>query len=160
MARDLNQITIIGNVGGDPEMRVWDNGDRQAQFSVCPSESRRDRATGEFTDIPTWHRVIVKAPPADPTKQSDYNNVVKVERNVKKGTRVLIQGNMVYRKYDKQGVTMYSAEIVVPKYGAGIVEVQPSYKGNESTSTNEAPFPTADAIDDSIPDFGADDIPI
>jgi len=161
MARDLNQITIIGNVGADPEMKTWDNGDRQAQFSVCTSESFKNKAGG-WDDKPTWHRVIVKAPAANPDKAVDYNNVIKVQRNVSKGTRVLVQGQMVYRQYEQQGVTKYSAEIVVPKWGPGIVEVQPSYKSNDNAPArnDDPPFGGPALADDGIPDFDADDIPI
>ena len=100
MSRSLNKALLIGNLGADPEIRTTGSGTRVAQFSVATSRSWTNQG-GEQQEKTEWHRVVAWARLAD-----------VVERFLKKGDRVYIEGEIQYRSYeDKDGVTKYSTEI-------------------------------------------------
>ncbi|CAN5202803.1 single-stranded DNA-binding protein [soil metagenome] len=91
---------IIGNLGSDPEIRTTGSGTRVANFSVATSRSWSNQS-GEQQEKTEWHRIVAW------TKLADV-----VERYLKKGDRVYIEGEIQYRSYeDKDGVTKYSTEI-------------------------------------------------
>lgn len=100
MARSLNKAIIIGNLGSDPEIRTTGNGTRVAQFSVATSRSWTNQS-GEQQEKTEWHRIVAWSKLAD-----------IVERYLKKGNQVYIEGEIQYRSYeDKDGVTKYTTEI-------------------------------------------------
>ena len=100
MARSLNKAMLIGNVGQDPEIRTIPSGARVAQFSVATSRRWNDKS-GQQQEKTEWHRVVV------------WEKLVEIiERYVKKGDRIYVEGEIEYRQYqDKDGVTKYSTEI-------------------------------------------------
>jgi single-strand DNA-binding protein len=103
MARSLNKVTLIGNVGSDPEIRAVGSGSRVASFSLATGYRKKDG-----TDVTQWHRIVIweraNAGGGDPF------NVV--ERFVKKGSKLYVEGEIEYRTYeDKDGVTKYITEI-------------------------------------------------
>ncbi|MDB4951794.1 MAG: hypothetical protein JWM27_4443 [Gemmatimonadetes bacterium] len=103
MARSLNKVMLIGNVGSDPEVRSVGTGSRVAQFSVATSRRWNDR-NGQPQEKTEWHRVVAWDKP--------FNLVDIVEKYVKKGDRIYVEGEIEYRQYqDKDGVTKYSTEI-------------------------------------------------
>jgi single-strand DNA-binding protein len=103
VARSLNKAMIIGNVGSDPEIRTVGNGGRVAQFSVATSRRWNDR-NGQQQEKTEWHRIVAWDKP--------FNLVDIVERYLKKGDRVYVEGEIEYRQYqDKDGVTKYTTEI-------------------------------------------------
>ncbi|HET6762211.1 MAG TPA: single-stranded DNA-binding protein [Longimicrobiaceae bacterium] len=103
MSRSLNKVMLIGNVGSDPEVRAVGTGSRVAQFSVATSRRWNDR-NGQPQEKTEWHRVVAWDKP--------FNLVDVVERFVKKGDRLYVEGEIEYRQYqDKDGVTKYSTEI-------------------------------------------------
>ncbi len=112
MARSLNKAMLIGNLGSDPEIRTTGNGTRVAQFSVATSRRWNDRS-GQQQEKTEWHRIVV------------WDKLVDiVEKYVKKGDRLYVEGEIEYRSYeDKEGVTKYITEIrareVVLLGGAG-----------------------------------------
>lgn len=100
MARSLNKAMLIGNVGQDPEIRTIPNGARVAQFSVATSRRWNDKS-GQQQEKTEWHRIVA------------WERLVEViERYVKKGDRIYVEGEIEYRQYqDKDGVTKYTTEI-------------------------------------------------
>jgi single-strand DNA-binding protein len=103
MARSLNKAMLIGNTGADPEVRTVPNGGRVAQFSLATSRRWNDR-NGEPQEKTEWHRVVAWDKP--------FNLADVVEKYVKKGDRLYVEGEIEYRQYqDKDGVTKYSTEI-------------------------------------------------
>lgn len=100
MARSLNKAILIGNLGQDPEIRTTSSGQRVGQFSLATSRSWNDQS-GQKQEKTEWHRVVV------------WGRLVDVvERYLKKGERVYVEGEIQYRQYeDKDGVTKYSTEI-------------------------------------------------
>ncbi|MGH7458852.1 MAG: single-stranded DNA-binding protein [Longimicrobiaceae bacterium] len=100
MSRSLNKALIIGNLGADPEIRTTGSGTRVAQLSIATSRSWSNKE-GDEQEKTEWHRVVAWAKLAE-----------VVERYLKKGDRVYIEGEIQYRSYeDKDGVTKYSTEI-------------------------------------------------
>lgn len=100
MARSLNKAILIGNLGQDPEIRTIPSGARVAQFSVATTRRWNGR-DGQQQEKTEWHRIVV------------WEKLVDiVEKWVKKGDRIYVEGEIEYRQYeDKDGVTKYMTEI-------------------------------------------------
>lgn len=112
MAGSLNRVMLIGNVGQDPEIRAFPNGGRVANFSLATSERWKDKQTGEQKERTEWHRVAVK---------SD-GLVGVIERFVKKGSKLYVEGSLQTRKWtDQSGQERYSTEVVVSGFGGSII---------------------------------------
>ena len=106
MSRSLNKVTLIGNLGSDPEVRSTTGGNRVATFSLATSRSWND-ASGAKQEKTEWHRCVVWN-----SKVSTLADIV--ERYVKKGDKLYIEGRIEYRQWqDKDGQTKYSTEINV-----------------------------------------------
>lgn len=107
MAGSVNKVIIVGNLGKDPEVRTFQNGGRVASFSVATSESWKDKASGEKKERTEWHRISV------------LNDALVgvVEKYVKKGSKVYVEGQLETRKYtDKDGAERYTTEVVLRPY--------------------------------------------
>ena len=100
MSRSLNKAMLIGNLGQDPEIRTIPSGARVAQFSLATTRRWNDR-NGQQQEKTEWHRIVV------------WDKLVDVvERFVRKGDRVYVEGEIEYRQYqDKDGNTRYTTEI-------------------------------------------------
>lgn len=108
----VNQATILGNVVRDPEIKSLSSGDRLANFSVATSETWKDKASGEKKEKTEFHRITVFNP----------NLVAVVERYVKKGSKIYLEGSVRTRKWTGQdGAERHTTEIVLTQYGGKIV---------------------------------------
>jgi single-strand DNA-binding protein len=106
VSRSLNKVTLIGNVGADPEVRSTTGGNRVATFSLATSRAWND-ASGAKQEKTEWHRCVVWN-----SKASTLADIV--ERYVKKGDKLFVEGRIEYRQWqDKDGQTKYSTEINV-----------------------------------------------
>ena len=104
MAYSINKVTLLGNVGKDPEIKTFQNGGKVANFSLATSESWKDKATGEKKSKTEWHNIVVQ----------NQNLVEIVGKFVKKGSKLLIEGKLETRKWTtKEGVDKYTTEIVL-----------------------------------------------
>ena len=102
MARGVNKVILIGNLGADPETRAMPSGSSVANLRIATSESWRDKQTGEQQERTEWHRVALFGRLAEIA--SEY---------LRKGSQVYIEGSLRTRKWqDKQGNERYSTEIV------------------------------------------------
>ena len=101
MARGINKVILIGNLGADPETRAMPSGTTVANLRVATSESWRDKQTGE-QERTEWHRVAL------------FGRLAEVAGEyLRKGSQVYIEGSLRTRKWqDKQGNERYSTEIV------------------------------------------------
>lgn len=98
----LNKVMLIGNVGQDPDIRILDNGNKVASFSLATSERYKDR-NGDAKEVTTWHRLIAWRTAAD-----------IVEKYVHKGDQIYIEGKLTSRQWqDQQGNTHTATEIQV-----------------------------------------------
>ena len=100
MSRSLNKAILIGNLGQDPEIRTTGSGQRVGQFSLATTRTWNDQS-GQKQEKTEWHRIVA------------WGRLVDViERYVKKGDRLYVEGEIQYRQYeDKEGVTKYTTEI-------------------------------------------------
>lgn len=104
MSGSVNKVILVGNLGRDPEIRSFGNGGRVANFSVATSERWRDRQTNEQRDRTEWHRVVI------------FNErlVEIVEKYVRKGQMVYLEGELQTRKWsDQSGQERYTTEVVL-----------------------------------------------
>jgi len=103
----INKVTLIGNLGRDPEIRHFENGSSVGKFPVATNESYRDK-NGEWQTITEWHDVVVWRALAE-----------RAERSLKKGSLVYVEGKLTHRKYqDKDGIDRYVTEVVANTFRA------------------------------------------
>jgi len=154
MSRSLNKVTLIGNLGNDPEVRSTTGGNRVATFSLATSRSWND-AGGAKQEKTEWHRCVVWN-----TKSSQLADIV--EKYVKKGDKLYVEGRIEYRQWqDKDGQTRYSTEINVRELimlgggsGAGRSGSEfESEAGNGSRPRAAAPAKAKTAGGDDFEDF-------
>ncbi len=102
MARGINKVIIVGNVGQDPEVRYTGGGTAVCSLSVATSEQWKDKQSGEKQERTEWHRVKL------------FGKLAEIAGEyVKKGRQVYIEGSLRTDKYtDKQGVEKYSTDII------------------------------------------------
>jgi single-strand DNA-binding protein len=158
--RCVNKVILVGYVGKDPEIRVLRDGRKIANFSVATNEQWRDKATGERKENTSWHNIVVF--------NSDLVSKV-VEKYIKKGSSIYIEGMMKTRKYtDKGGSDRWTTEVVLQNYRGEIVLLESSGGGGfappaggdddygqtstrGATATGGYTPPTEDPFGDGIP---------
>lgn len=123
MARGVNKVILIGNIGGDPDVRYLPNGNAAATLSVATSESWKDKQTGEKQERTEWHRVVC------------YGRLGEIAGEyLRKGSKVYLEGSLRTRKWqDQQGQDKYTTEII-----ASEMQMLDS-KGGQGSAYNEAP---------------------
>jgi single-strand DNA-binding protein len=107
MAGSVNKVILVGNLGKDPEVRTFSNGNKVCNFSIATSETWRDKATGERKEKTEWHNIAI------------FNeNLAKIaEQYLKKGSKVYIEGQLETRKWqDQSGADRYTTEVVLSRY--------------------------------------------
>lgn len=130
MAGSVNKVILIGNVGRDPEIRSTSGGSRVVNLSIATSESWKDKSSGERKEKTEWHRVTV------------FNErlVDVVERYVKKGAKLYIEGALQTRKWtDKDGAEKYSTEIVLQNFRGEITMLGGGGRGDDGDVQEPAP---------------------
>lgn len=96
----LNKVILIGNVGKDPDIKIFDNGNKAASFSLATSETYKNKA-GEKVTNTEWHNIVIYGKLAD-----------IVENYVKKGQLLAVEGKIKTRSYEKDGEKRYVTDIV------------------------------------------------
>ncbi|OGT68921.1 MAG: single-stranded DNA-binding protein [Gammaproteobacteria bacterium RIFCSPHIGHO2_12_FULL_45_9] len=140
MARGINKVILVGNLGNDPEVRYATQGSAIANASIATSASWRDKQTGEMQERTEWHRVVF------------FNRLAEIVRDyVKKGAKVYIEGSLRTRKWqDKNGQERYTTEIVANEMqmldGRGATSDMPPH-AQEATQA----LPDDVTFDDEIP---------
>ena len=112
MSGSINKCILIGRLGNDPEIRTFGNGGKVANLSIATSESWRDKSSGEKREKTEWHKVTI------------FNDglVGVVERYVKKGSKVYIEGKLQTRKWeDLDGNDKYVTEVVLQGFGGTLM---------------------------------------
>ena len=108
MSRSLNKVTLIGNLGNDPEIRTTNTGKKVAQFSLATGRQWTS-ASGEKQEKTEWHKCVAWNGGGKGTGLADI-----IERYVKKGDKLFVEGQIEYRQYeDKDKQTRYVTEINV-----------------------------------------------
>lgn len=149
MARGVNKVIIVGNLGKDPEMRYMPSGGAVASITIATSDQWKDKQSGEQKERTEWHNVVA------------FNRLAEIMGEyLKKGSQVYIEGRLQTDKWqDKEGKDRYTTKIyanemqMLGSRGAG-GGAGAGYNQNQSApaSNNAAPMSTADAgFDDDIP---------
>lgn len=144
----LNKVQLIGNLGRDPEMRSFPNGDQVAAVSIATNEKWKDKQTGEMKEAVEFHRVQFFGKLAE-----------VVGQYLRKGSQVYVEGSLKTRKYtDKDGVEKYTTEIRAEKMLmlGSKTEGAPQQRAAKPAAKDpaEAPSPRSsgfDDFDDDIP---------
>jgi single-strand DNA-binding protein len=144
MPRGINKVILIGNLGRDPEVRYMPNGQAVANVTLATSEAWKDKNTGEQQERTEWHRVVF------------YRRLAEIAGEyLKKGSRVYVEGKLQTRKWEKDGATHYTTEII-----ANEMQMLDT-RGGGSNNFNSAP-PDMDAAEPAMAMAGGDfddDIP-
>ncbi|WP_097462373.1 single-stranded DNA-binding protein [Mangrovitalea sediminis] len=173
MARGINKVILIGNLGNDPETRYTPNGNAVTNLNIATDESYKDRQTGQMVPRTEWHRVVM------------FGKVAEVAgQYLRKGSKVYIEGRLQTRKWqDQSGQDRYTTEIVVdingqmqmldsrggeggmgPGPSAGSQQRAPSQAPAQSSGPQDAPAggyappPSGGGMPETVDDFD-DDIP-
>jgi len=154
MARGVNKVILIGNLGQDPEIKYMPNGNAVANITVATSESWKDKKTGENVDRTEWHRVTF------------YQRLAEiVGEYLKKGSKVYVEGKLQTRKWqDKSGQDRWTTEIIANEMqmldsrGGGSADFNqnqnqgaPMQSAPQSAPSQAAPAPANNDFDDDIP---------
>jgi single-strand DNA-binding protein len=129
MAGSLNKVMLIGNLGADPEIRSFQNGGKVANLRIATSETWKDRQTGERKEKTEWHTVAIFS----------EGLVGVVERYLKKGSKVFVEGKLQTRKWqDQSGQDRYSTEIVIQGLGGTLTMLDGAQGGGGGRSGGSA----------------------
>ncbi len=131
MASSVNRVTLIGNLGADPEIRSFQNGGRVANMRIATKDTWKNRE-GERQESTEWHSIAIYSDPL----------ITLVERYLKKGNRVYLEGKLETRKWqDKDGKDRYTTEVTLRPYRGEIqlLDRPPSSDGERSGSNRESP---------------------
>ncbi len=157
MARGINKVILIGNLGNDPEVKYMPNGNAVANISVATAESWKDKSTGERVEKTEWHRVVL------------FGRLGEIAGEyLKKGSKVYIEGRLQTRKWQGQdGQDRYTTEIVANDMqmmdskggdmqgGSSGYNQQSSQPQSQAPSSQQQPQSQAPALsnefDDDIP---------
>jgi single-strand DNA-binding protein len=148
MAGSVNKVILVGNLGDDPKIITGQNG-KFCELSIATGESWKDRETGERKEVTDWHRVKIFSEPL----------VEFAEKYLKKGHKVYVEGKQKTRRWEKDGVTHYTTEVVLANFGSVLVSLQKSEGGPRGDSPDDYGTPAqsrderakSNAIDDEIP---------
>ena len=143
MARGINKVIIVGNLGADPDSRAMPSGNAVTNISVATSESWNDRETGEKQEKTEWHRVVF------------FNRLAEIAAQyLKKGSQVYVEGKLQTRKWeDKEGNERWTTEVVgnqLQMLGDRMSNDMSNDNASSSQSSSDNDFSTDD-FDDDIP---------
>ena len=153
MSGSVNKVTLVGNLGRDPEVRAMQNGDKIVQLSVATSDRWKDKSTGEQRERTEWHRVVI------------FNDALGkiAEQYLKKGSTVYLEGQLQTRKWTDQqsGQEKYTTEVVLQRYRGELTllgsrpenQISNDQQNDEIDQSNQTSMSDniASDLDDEIP---------
>jgi len=151
MARGINKVILVGNLGKDPETRYMPSGKAVTNFSIATSESWKDKQTGEQKEQTEWHNIVM------------YDRLAEIAAEyLRKGSQVYVEGRLRTRKWqDKEGRDRYTTEIIANEMqmlggragggGVGTESRAEPRAAAPSERAGGAPAPARDEFDDDIP---------
>lgn len=155
MARGINKVILVGNVGVEPDVRYLPNGNAVTTLSLATSETWKDKTTGEKQERTEWHRVVC------------FNRLGEIAGEyVRKGSKLYVEGSLRTRKWqDQQGQDKYTTEIIAndiqmldSKGGSPSYEDMPQaqaapmqHNAPKQQPAQTAPQDAFDHLDDDIP---------
>lgn len=148
MARGVNKVILIGNLGKDPEVRYTPSGLAVANITLATSESWKDKTSGEMQERTEWHRIVF------------YQRLAEIAGEyLRKGSKVFVEGRLQTRKWQDKttGQDKYTTEIIADnmqmldsKGGSGNDASYERPAATAATASAEA-APALDSFDDDIP---------
>jgi single-strand DNA-binding protein len=147
MARGVNKVILVGNLGRDPEVRYMPSGNAVANVTLATTESWKDKQSGEKQERTEWHNVVF------------YSRLAEIAGEyLKKGSQVYVEGSLRTRKWqDKSGNDRYTTEIIASEMqmlggrsgsaGYAAADSAPAMSGSSASSAGSA----APDFDDDIP---------
>lgn len=148
MARGINKVILVGNLGADPDSRMTGSGSAVTNLSIATSDTWKDKNTGQQQERTEWHRVVF------------FNRLAEIAAQyLKKGSKVYIEGRLQTRKWqDQSGQDRYTTEIVANEMqmldsrtdNAGMGAPAPAQ--NQPQSFSPAPAPSMPAVDTDFDD--------
>ena len=152
MSGSVNKVTLVGNLGRDPEIRAMQNGDKIVQLSIATSDRWKDKNSGEQRERTEWHRVVI------------FNDALGkiAEQYLKKGSTVYLEGQLQTRKWTDQqsGQEKYTTEVVLQRYRGELTllgsrpdnQIVNDYNKSEMDQSGESTVSNiASDLDDEIP---------
>ena len=152
MARGVNKVILIGNVGGDPETRYLPNGNAVTNITLATTDSWKDKQTGQLQERTEWHRVVL------------FGKVAEIAGEyLRKGSQCYIEGRLQTREWEKDGAKRYTTEVVVdmggtmqllggkPDGGDRPQRPQQQNQPRPQSQPQQQPAPDYDSFDDDIP---------
>jgi len=144
MARGVNKVIVVGNLGADPDTKYMPSGSAVTNLSVATNESWKDKQTGEQKERTEWHRVAM------------FGRLAEIAAEyLRKGSQVFVEGRIRTRKWqDQQGGDRYTTEIIANEMqmlggrGAGVASAAPSRQARPS---DVEPGGASEDFDDDIP---------
>lgn len=149
MARGINKVILIGNLGADPEVRYMPSGGAVTNVTIATSETWKDKQSGDPQERTEWHRVVF------------FNRLAEIAGEyLKKGSKVYVEGSIRTRKWqDQSGADRYTTEIIANEMqmldsrgGAGAPSM-PTSRGQSAPMHSAEPMASmgSEAFDDDIP---------
>lgn len=143
MARGVNKVILVGNLGQDPDAKYMPSGNAVTMISIATSESWKDKQSGQMQERTEWHRVVF------------FNRLAEVAGEfLRKGSKVYVEGSLRTRKWqDKQGIERYTTEIIAQE-----MQMLDSKPAGSAGAPLTAPAQAPMAAPTNMNDFD-DDIP-
>lgn len=145
MARGVNKVIIVGNLGADPEVRYTSSGTAIAEIRVATSEQWTDKNSGQKQERTEWHRITF------------FGRLAEIAGEyLRKGRQVYVEGSLQTDSYEKEGVTHYSTKIKgreMQMLGGGAGHERSENRQGRQSSGRQQPPPSQDTSfeDDDIP---------
>jgi single-strand DNA-binding protein len=140
MAGSVNKVTLVGNLGKDPEVRKTQDNRKVVTLSLATSNNWKDKASGERREKTEWHRVVI----------FNEGTAKIAEDYLSKGSLVYIEGQLQTRKYeDKQGIVKYSTEVVIQPYEGRLTMLAGPRDDDDDHTSDESD--SRDHLDDEVP---------
>ncbi len=131
MAGSINKVILLGRLGADPEIRVSQEGNKIARFSIATSETWKDKNTNEKKDRTEWHKIVIFSPGLSEI----------TEKYLKKGSLIYIEGQLRNRKYtDQSGMEKNISEVVLQGYNTTLTMID----NRSNSDINELSSPSLD----------------
>ena len=111
MAGSINKVILLGRLGGDPEIRVSQDGNKIARLSLATTDNWKDKQTNERKEKTEWHRIVIFS-----------KGLAEIaEKYLKKGSLIYVEGQIKSRKYtDQSGMEKYTTEVVLQQYNSSL----------------------------------------
>ena len=145
MARGINKVILVGNLGNDPETRYMPDGGAVTRISIATNKTWNDRSTGEKKEQTEWHRVVF------------FRKLAEIAAEyLKKGSMVYVEGSLRTNQWEKDGQKHYTTEIIANEMqmldSRGSADIMPSVAdGTSASSSQDFGPPPEDDFDDDIP---------